>query len=390
MKEFTIAVKPDSFRKLRDPFLNTEKTRYVFYVKVEDVPEGIPMATNPREQNLNTAIARAIRDSLESNDGLFHLKNRGIVLSAQSVHFDNRKEEVRLLFSDDLFHGNVDGGHTYRIVCEAREQKLDQYVPFEVMTGVEDVIEGLAEARNMSVQVDEKSLAELAKKFEPIKEAIEGMPFFKRIAFKQNQTETDDDTGKNFRMIDAREIVAILGMFNVNRYSTGTHPVQAYSSKKAMLDHYLADVESYRKFINIAPDVFDLYEAVETDFAEIYNAGGGRFGRKKYAGYKDGKFVSKSKFGLKDMMYRVPDGLIYPIVGAFRALVEHNTSSDRYQWVNGLDPCNVWQEIGAETVEKIMKFATSIGDNPMAVGKDTNVWDLMYMTIERSKLHSGV
>ena len=28
-----------------------------------------------------------------------------------------------------------------------------------------------------------------------------------------------------------------------------------------------------------------------------------------------------------------------------------------------------------------MAFATSIGDNPNAVGKDNNVWDLAYMTV---------
>ena len=81
------------------------------------------------------------------------------------------------------------------------------------MTGVEDIIENLAEARNTSVQVDAKSMAELAEKFDPIKEGLEGMPFFKRIAFKQNQISVDDETGKKNKMIDAREIVAIISMF---------------------------------------------------------------------------------------------------------------------------------------------------------------------------------
>ena len=28
-----------------------------------------------------------------------------------------------------------------------------------------------------------------------------------------------------------------------------------------------------------------------------------------------------------------------------------------------------------------MSFANSIGDNPNAVGKDQNIWDLAYMTV---------
>ena len=32
---------------------------------------------------------------------------------------------------------------------------------------------------------------------------------------------------------------------------------------------------------------FDLYDAVETEFATAFNETGGRYGRKKYSGYKD-------------------------------------------------------------------------------------------------------
>ena len=122
-------------------------------------------------------------------------------------------------FDDNALHGNIDGGHTYKIICEHKDDsKIDQYVQFEIMTGVEDIIEDLARARNTSVQVDEKSMAELANKFDPIKEGLEGMPFYNRIAFKQNQIEIDNTNGKNLKMIDAREIVAIINMFNIDRF----------------------------------------------------------------------------------------------------------------------------------------------------------------------------
>lgn len=207
----TMYVKENSFRKLDDPFNDVAK-KYVFYVKICDVPEGIPMATNPRDQKLISGVAQAIKESLESNDGFFHLKNRGIVLSAKSCTYNNKTKEVTINFTDDMLHGNIDGGHTYKIVCDHRNSGLDQYVQFEVMTGVEDIIEKLAEARNTSVQVDEKSMAELQQKFDPIKEGLEGMPFFTRIAFKQNQQAFDDVTNKRLKMIDAREVVSIINM----------------------------------------------------------------------------------------------------------------------------------------------------------------------------------
>ena len=144
---------------------------------------------------------------------------------------------------------------------------------------------------------------------------------------------------------------------------------------------YLKNPEEYREYVNIMPDIFDLYDAVEMEFADAYNAGGGRYGRKKYAGYKDGKIVAKSKFGLNKMQYKVPDGLLYPVVAAFRSLLVKNKVTGKYEWKNGVGPIDVWDNNKEDLVNKIMNFAASIGDNPNAVGKDSNIWDLAYMTI---------
>lgn len=378
-------VKGSTFRKLDDPFLNGQSKKYVFYVKASEIPLGIPMNTNPREQKLNSQVAKAIEDSLCSNDRAFHLKNRGVVLSAESVTYNNQKEIVTIDFSDEQVHGNIDGGHTYKIVCEHKDENPNQYVQFEVMTGVEDIIEELARARNTSVQVDEKSMAELANKFDPIKEGLQGMPFYKRIAFKQNQLEVDSLSGKNLKMIDARDIVAIINMFEMEHSEQKMQPTQAYSSKSRMLQVYLDDPERYRRFTNIAPDIFDLFDAIETEFAEAYNSSGGRYGRKKYSGYKDNKIVCRSKFNEQEMIYKVPDGLLYPVVGAFRTLVVYNKTTDKYEWYNGVNPITVWNACKVALVKKVMDFAGSIGDNPNAVGKDSNIWDLAYMTVQLQK-----
>ena len=376
----TMYVKENSFRKLDDPFNDVAK-KYVFYVKICDVPEGIPMATNPRDQKLTSGVAQAIKESLESNDGFFHLKNRGIVLSAKSCTYNNKTKEVTINFTDDMLHGNIDGGHTYKIVCDHRNAGLDQYVQFEVMTGVEDIIEKLAEARNTSVQVDEKSMAELQQKFDPIKEGLEGMPFFTRIAFKQNQQAFDDVTNKRLKMIDAREVVSIINMFNIDKFDAMNHPIKAYSSKAKMLELYLNNPDSYRRYVNNMPDIFDLYDAVETEFATAFNETGGIYGRKKYSGYKDGNIIGTSKFGLHDIYYKIPDGLIYPAVAAFRSLVVLNQETDKYEWKNGVNPISVWDRCKSSITSQIMNFASAIGDNPNAVGKDSNIWNLAYMTV---------
>ena len=385
MLEKTMVVKDSSFRKLDDPFENGKSRKYVFYVKVDDVAEGIPMTTNPRDQKLTSNVAKAITDSLTSNDGYFHLKNRGIVVSAQKVNYNNKTGKVTIYFENTQYHGNIDGGHTYKIVCDHKGENLDQYVQFEIMTGVEDIIENLAEARNTSVQVDEKSMAELAQKFDPIKEALEGMPFYRRIAFRQNQSSVDEETGRNEKMIDAREVVAIINMFNVDKFTGSNHPIQAYSSKAKMLSIYLSDVESYRKYVNIIPDIFDLYDGIEQEFAKAYNEAGGKYGRKKYSGFKDGNVIAKSKFGLHELQYKIRDGIMYPVVAAFRSLVKFNESTGKYEWNSGVNPLKIWDKCKTELASKVMSFASSIGDNPNAVGKDQNVWDLAYMTVLLNK-----
>ena len=263
----TIKVSDNNFRKFDDPLGNETPRKYIFYAKTCDVPEGIPMSTNPRDQKLNSTVANAITESLLSNDGQFHLKNRGIILSAKRVRYDNRLQEVTIDFEDESCHGNIDGGHTYKILLENKDKVLEQYVQFEVMTGVEAMIADLAEARNTSIAVDAKSMAELREKFDPIKEGLEGLPFFNRISFKQNQITKDTDTKKALKMIDARDIVSIICMFNIDKYNSAEHPTKAYSGKQAMLNEYL--------------DEYDLAKgelvAEMVSYARKYLAEGGKF-----------------------------------------------------------------------------------------------------------------
>ena len=91
--------------------------------------------------------------------------------------------------------------------------------------------------------------------------------------------------------------------------------------------------------------------------------------------------LEKSKFEQNELTYKIPDGLLYPVVAAFRTLVVDNNVTGKYEWYNGVDPIKIWKKCKVELVNKIMSFANSIGDNPNAVGKDQNIWDLAYMTV---------
>ena len=162
--------KVSSFRKIPNPYIRSDNTgetkpeMYVLICDVKDLPSDIPMDTNPRMQNEKTKVAKKIQSSLTNHtERNFYLLNRGMLLSAKSVTYNNADNVVSVLFEDSTVHGNVDGGHTYTIIKNFREQleEGEQYVKIEVLTGIEDMFEQLAAARNTSVQVTDQTIAEL-------------------------------------------------------------------------------------------------------------------------------------------------------------------------------------------------------------------------------------
>lgn len=209
----------------------------------------------------------------------------------------------------------------------------------------------------------------------------ESTELFKRISFKQNQITKDTDTKKALKMIDARDIVSIICMFNIDKYNSAEHPTKAYSGKQAMLNEYLDDPEHYRKFVNVIPDLFDLYDAIETEFAVAYNENGRMYGRKSYSGYKEGSPVGKSKFCMSDIYYKIPDGLLYPILAAFRVLLEYDITSGKYKWMDGKDPIAVWNKHKVGLTRSVMDLAGSLGDKPTVFGKDPSLWNYAYMVL---------
>jgi len=383
-----VTFKVESFRRIPCPLGRDKRTEnpqqsFVAVCNVKHLPETFPMDTNPREQNLKTKVAKKIEHSLlHDYDSNFHILNRGLVLSADTVKFNNETNMLSLTFSNEEKHGDIDGGHTYKIILANRDKlEFDQYVKIEILTGIEDFFEDVAGARNTSVQVQDKSLAELEGKFDTIKESIGKEDFADRIAYKEN-AEGD---------IDIREVVAILTMFNINRYDDSTHPVTAYSQKQTCITHYLADMEKdnnpFDKMKLIAPKIFAIYNAVEKKMPTIYNSkeGGGRYGKVKGVVYKDGREFHQLLFasGEEFIPYETPKGFVYPIVAAFRAIVEENSETGYYQWSNGVDPLKYFNDndLATELVVSTIERSRSLGNNPQSVGKDSGHWSQLYKTV---------
>lgn len=251
-------------KKMDNPMSELTKDgskKYVCYVRLQDVPAKFEdwMRTNPRDQKLTTNVAKEIAKSIDSGCKNFHEKNRGIVMSVDKFAYDNKTGMIKVTLSDPEIHGNIDGGHTLKIILTKQKNNelfFEQYVFFEFFTGISSPVE-LAEARNQSVQVDQRSIEELNRSFEPIKAALKNESFYNRIAFKQNEHVGD----KN--VIDVREIIAIMNMFNQSLYPKGgdAQPIQSYTGKETSLNRFLRLKDSRDQIVKnmtpIIPDIFD-------------------------------------------------------------------------------------------------------------------------------------
>jgi len=385
--------KAQSFRRIPNPYAvqddgDTSAAMYVAICDVKDLPNNFPMETNPREQNLNSKVAKRIKESLINPDSAnFHLLNRGLLLSAKKVSFNNYNQELTVEFADFEVHGDVDGGHTYRVILENRDlfEHGKQFVKVEILTGIEAYFQDLAAARNTSTQVKDQSIAELEKRFVLIKEILEEQSYLSRISFKEN------DEGE----IEVGEVVAILNMFNIERYPVKdpkSFPTVSYNSNKTCIDYYIiahknfedSRLNPYCKMNKIMKDIFKLYDQLEVNIGEYYKRKnpGGKYGLVKGVIPKRNLTNFKSKYLEKPMDYQTAKGYLFPIIGAFRALLIE--IDGHYEWE--MDPFMLMEIIGPELVDMTIERGRSLGYNPNAVGRDIQHWKSVFQTVLIHKL----
>lgn len=384
----TMEFEAESFKKMDEPInKGGKKTKYVCYAKAKTIPLELNdwMKTNPREQKMTTNVAKNIMNSLIENEN-FHELNRGIVLSVNKVTYDNKSKKVQIQLEDPEIHGNIDGGHTLRAIFELNEKQTmqeERYVFLEIFTGIDSPVE-LASARNTSVQVDLKSIEELQKSFEVLKDVTKQLKFSGRIAYKMNEHYNDD-----INPIDVREIIALISMFSQTLYpfknTDGTlndqQPIQCYTGKEATLKRFVKIEKIDReKMLNnmrdIIPDIFKIWEYIETNYAELSQKAGKRYTARKYSRYNEKEIVSKSVFEEREMHYIVPKGMIYPIVGAFRALVKINPQTNKYEWAKNIDL--ILEKMASKLVGIVLDEKA---ENPDVIGKNINLWSNLFKEI---------
>ena len=207
--------------------------------------------------------------------------------------------------------------------------------------------------------------------------------FADRISYKEN------DEGD----IEISEILAILHMFNIDDYpiqKIDSYPVASYGSKKKCVDNFIKYVRQeeagditdkdnpYNKMAPIVSDIFRLYDHLEKNIESYYRAknANGRYGAVGFVTTATDNKYFESRFGAEKIKYSTAKGILYPLVGAFRALVKVNEDGS-YGWKK--DPFATMDEVGPELVNGICE--QSKGTKPTVVGKQGATWQNLFMRV---------
>ncbi|MBX3005474.1 MAG: AIPR family protein [Anaerolineales bacterium] len=382
-----------SFRHLDTPFQHKGIHEYFAVVETANLPDLSDWKDiNVRDAKLTGEVPDAIRKTFQANPEMFLFMNRGLVLSVAKAQLDNRNSTLTIVLEDRNLHGLLDGGHTYSIVKEETESlTVPQYIRIELLEGLDsEGIVDVVDARNTSKPVREQSLMNLANKFVGLKNALSSSAFRDQISY----SEYEVDGAGDLKPIGVRDVVAILTLFDKKSFGDSQHPVISYNAKSKALEHFSANPKEYEKIFPLAEEILELYDWVKLELPDLYNkaraqeanVSGGRFGRLTGVTYYTGQRSGKLYFLNKTTKYGVPDGFTYPVLAAFRALLEEHKGV--YKWGKGLDPVTLLKgDLGTKLANTIGTFAHQ-AQNPTKVGKTALVWQSCYQNAQLAYLQA--
>jgi hypothetical protein len=271
--------------------------------------------------------------------------------------------------------------------CNAALQ--DQYVRFEVLLGVEDILGRVASARNFSKTLKPVSLASYEKKLDWLKQAVH--PYADQVRWSEN------GAGQNSENIDALELIQMLVAMNVGQFGPSDHPVESYKNAGKCLDYITDDDDKwgYKKLSPVALDIWSLYDTMRYKWWTLYNMKDEETG--KYGRGGSTREVKERKRGKAKLMHyvtlgehgdpsrgdkHVEKGLAFPLLAGFRALLVEGPDGF-YTWAE--NPIDFFEQHGQSLIRKIMDISDQRGNDPHTVGRDKTVYAQVYEWIENER-----
>ena len=266
--------------------------------------------------------------------------------------------------------GIVDGAHTASIIWECNEEGKtppDQHVEVYIRTGVDEImIPEIAKGLNTGMQVAAKSIYNLGDTFDWLKKEIAHAPYRDMIAWKESDAQE----------YDVRDLIGVLETLNVFDFPNdgGRHPVAAYEKWSVPLQKFADDFQRnkddlhgsiYYRLRPLLKDALRLFDRIRHDFRVVHNQQGGSAGKLNIveeASKKAGLFSFPFDGGLEPNQYRLTKGGTYPILAAFRNLVEVDDDVGTAQWVGGFsNVLQFWEKSASELVEETYNATKEYG-----------------------------
>lgn len=370
------------FRSMGDPSKRLERKEIL--IPLSSYPSDFGLGPNPREPKMSSKVSKRIGETLDNNPEAFHLLNRGITVVAKDIQYDNKSRRVRLTLheneEEESAYGILDGGNTNARINHWRANTEDDteleniFVNMQVLIpqengddapskNVVNLLNDVKEARNTSVQVTEKSLADARKHFDLLKGVLSTAPYADKIVWHEGQKGP----------IDVLDIVGLL-MIAYPRYtqdSGGEEPHLIYGRKAKALDAFLKyNFEQPAElgfWLNIVPSLVSLFDEIQVTLPAAYE---GKFGRinavKIYdeSKYEPGnkrysKSPFKSKFLETTMKYKYPVGFVYPVFAGFRVLLKMDDVSGAVMWKK--DPVKFWKDNESKILQQFKPHLENAG-----------------------------
>lgn len=359
-------IKYSTFSELMTPYKDDEHKIYDLFVNVKDLPKGLPTKVNPRKVRTTTHVYKAITRGLIDDDHSFYLDNRGMFITAHDVKFKNHY--IYLNLDDTKKYGLVDGGHTYHSILSNRSRiarDKNVFVHIEIVTGVSNIIR-LAKDRNTNVQVQEKAIANLAGKFNPIKHVLKGTYIDNKVSYTQNDS-------KKYKPIDVLTIIKLLYALTF-KSKTGEQPRKACNSSKGVLIDYLDNFSKYKNAIKHIPEVLQLYDFIEAHIRSSYkkiklhNQLAAYQGFYHYSKFMRTKFYNYKTHDLTSVQ------IMIPIISGLRSIFQYH--HDRYYW--SVDPFGVMTKALPKIVNYVVGEDRQKIDTSARLGRDKNIYVYSY------------
>ncbi len=389
LKKCTDWFRVQELKDITDP--SGQVARKELVVSLDQYPYDFGLGPNPREPDPTSRVSKRIGETLNDNWKDFHLLNRGVVIVAKLLEYDNKSQRVRLTLDETeeekSFYGILDGGNTTARINiwregladeKAAEQLPQTFINMQVLIPVLNIADELSpdmldllndvkDARNTSVQVKTKSLADARRHFDVLKSVLENEPYYEQISWHEGQKGS----------IDALQLVILLMMYYPSFCKTADgEPSNAYGHKERCLDAFLEYSEKepheLEKWIVLLPKILLLFDTIQLSFPDYYE---GRFGKinevqiyepKRYdkGNKKYRKTPARTQFRGTEMKYSYPVGWIYPLFAAFRFLAASD-GSGKISWRQ--DPIEFWKTHGAEIAASFMPHVVAAGYEPKKI-----------------------